>query len=68
MWLTKFAAMGGLGILWPHPPETLLAKEDGLEDQIEDPRSCKGHVRALLRAIPPKGGFGEEDPHGARVC
>jgi len=61
MWFSKFATMGGLGLHWPHPWESLLAKDDALEDRIEDPRSCKEHVRALLRAIPPKTGFGEDD-------
>lgn len=67
MWFSKFAAMGGSGLRWPHSWEVLFAREDALEAQIEDPQSCKEPLRALLRAIPSKQDLGGDDVRNARM-
>ena len=67
MWFAKFGTPVDPDLRSPQLWAALFRKEDALEDDIEDPRSCKEHVRNLLRAIPPKGYDGEDCHRDARL-
>lgn len=68
MWFEKFGQVVRLGSQDTRPSEPELARhEEELEEHIDDPCTCKGNIRALLRAIPSKDEFVDEHPRDAAV-